>query len=177
MHLTGALARVYENLETEKKDLRKKKIVYVNSKIKKIAWARWMKEYIIALRERHNMKTKVPMSSANVGKVVIHCDNQKKGKWTLGVITGVFSGPDSIVRPVPVKQQVVFGMRGAALYPLELSCGITRNTDSQTNKVVETADLKLNVEATEFRPMRNVTATNDLGIDIIQDENKPTPVE
>lgn len=43
--------------------------------------------------------------------------------------------------------------------------------------MVETADLKLNVEATEFRPMRNVTATDDLGIDIIQDENKPTPVE
>ena len=168
---------MYENLETEKKGLRKKN-VYVNSKIKKIAWARWMKEYIIALRERHNIKTKDPMSSANVGKVVIiHCDNQKKREVDIGYHTGVFSGPDSIVRLVPVKQQVVFGMQGAALYPLELSSGITRNIDSQTNKVVETGDLKLNVEATEFRPMRNVTATDDLGIDIIQDENKPTPVE
>ena len=32
------------------------------------------------------------------------------------------------------------------LYPFELSCDITRNIDSLTNKVAETADKKMNVE-------------------------------
>lgn len=47
------------------------------------------------------------------------------------------------------------------LYPFELSCDITRNIDSLTNKVAETADKKMNVEWTEFRLMINAVAIAD----------------
>ena len=50
------------------------------------------------------------------------------------------------------------------LYPLELSYDITRNIDSQINKVFEPTDKKLNVEARDFRPTRNVAGIADLRI-------------
>ena len=53
------------------------------------------------MRERHNMKTKDPMSISKVGEVVIiQRDDRSKGNWALGVITDVFPGPDNAVRVV-----------------------------------------------------------------------------
>ena len=50
------------------------------------------------------MKTKDPMSLAKIGEIVtVHSDDRNKGKWTLGKITDVFSGPDGSVRAVRVK--------------------------------------------------------------------------
>ena len=58
-----------ENLETENEDWCKRfKSI---RKCKEAAWLRWRKEYIKSLRERHNMKTKDPMSIANVREVVV----------------------------------------------------------------------------------------------------------
>ena len=68
-----------KNLETENKDLCQR-FKYIR-KCKEIVWLRWRKEYIKSLRERHNMKTKDPMSTAKVGEVVIsHNDDRNKGK-------------------------------------------------------------------------------------------------
>ena len=85
-----------KNLETGNNDLCKR-FKYIQ-KCKEAAWLRWRKEYIKSLRERHNMKTKDPMSIAKVGEVVIcHSDDRNKGKWILGIITDLFPGPDNIV--------------------------------------------------------------------------------
>lgn len=49
---------------------KRKRFKYIQ-KCKEVAWARWKKEYIKALIERHNMKTKDLMSLKKVEKVVI----------------------------------------------------------------------------------------------------------
>ena len=54
------------DLEKENKYLCKR-FKYIR-KCKETAWLRWRKEYIKSLRERHNMKTKDPMSFQNLGK-------------------------------------------------------------------------------------------------------------
>ena len=55
-----------KNLEKENKYLCKR-FKYIR-KCKETAWLRWRKEYIKSFRERHNMKTKDPMSFQNLGK-------------------------------------------------------------------------------------------------------------
>ena len=91
-----------ESPETESKDLRKR-FKYVQ-KCKEVPWARWRKKHAKAPRERHNMKTKDPMSLAKVrGVVIVHTDDRNKGKWTLDIITDVFPGLEGTVPAVRVK--------------------------------------------------------------------------
>ena len=67
-------------------------------KCKEVVWARWKKGHVITLREEHNIKTEDPMSLAKIGEIVIiHSDDRNKRKWTLGIITDVFLGPDGTV--------------------------------------------------------------------------------
>ena len=123
------------SLETENKDLCKKfKYIW---KYKEAAWLRWRKEYIKSLRERHNMKTKDPISIAKVGEVVvIHSDDRNKGKWTLGIITYLFPGPDNTVRVVRVKTSKSYLERAVQqLYPLELSCDVDRECRTHGNLI------------------------------------------
>ena len=85
-----------QNPETENKDLHTR-FNYIR-KCKEAAWFRWRKEYIKSLRERHNMKTKDPMSLAKIGEIVtVHSDDRNKGKWTLGIITDVRTGSATFV--------------------------------------------------------------------------------
>ena len=167
-----------KNLETENKDLCKK-LTYTR-KCKEAAWLRWTKEYIKSLRERHNMKTKDSTSIAKVGQVVIiHGDDQNKGKWTQGIITDVFPGPDNTVRAVRVKTSKSYLDRAVQLlYPLELSFDVDQGGDRRTNRNLNTDNDKLNPEATEFRTKRNAAAIAELKvIVVIQNENEPSQVE
>ena len=167
-----------KNLETGNNDLYKR-FKYIQ-KCKEAAWLRWRKEYIKSLRERHNMKTKDPMSIAKVGEVVIcHSDDRNKGKWILGIITDLFPGPDNIVRAVRVKISKSYLERAVQhLYPLELSCDVDRDGVRRTNGNLNTGNNKLNPVATEFRPKRNAAAIAELKIiDITQEENEPPQVE
>ena len=129
-----------ENPEIENKDLQKR-FKYIR-KCKDIAWARWRKKCIKAMREKHNMKTKDLMPLANVGEVeIIESDDWSKGKWTFGTTTDVFPGSDGTVRTAQVKTSKSYLERAVQhLYPLKLTYDITWNIGSQKNKVVETAD-------------------------------------
>ena len=123
------------------------------------------------------MKTKDQSSIAKVGEVVIvHGDERNKGKWTLGIITDVYPGPDDIIRAVRVKTSKSYLERAVQhLYPLELSCDIDETsirTDENSQK--ET----LNPAAREFRLKRNAAAIAELKIsDVIQEQDEPPPVE
>ena len=147
-----------QNLETENKDLHKR-FNYIR-KCKEAAWLRWRKEYIKSLRERHNMKTKDPMSLAKIGEIVtVHSDDRNKGKWTLGIITDVFPGPDGSVRAVRVKTSKSYLERAVQhLYPLD----IYRINSYQAEEDVTTESDKLNLKATEFQPKRNAAAIAEL---------------
>ena len=124
------------------------------------------------------MKTKDPTSIAKVGEVVIiHSDERNKGKWTLGIITDVFPGPDNIIRAVRVKTSKSYLERAVQhLYPLELSCDIDQTSSRTNNSVIP--ENELNPKATEFRPKRNAAAIAELKIsDVIREENEPPKVE
>ena len=115
---------------------------------KEAVWRRWTKEYLRALRERHNLKHGTKLVTPKVGDVVIvKNDERNRGKWQLGVIVHLLTGKDGFVRGARLRTGKGFLERAVQLlYPLELSCDIEKPKQA------------LRVEASEFRPRRNAAA-------------------
>ena len=126
------------------KNLRKR-AKYLKS-CKDSLWKRWSREYVNALRERHNLNHERKRFHVNVGDVVIiKSDEKNRGKWPLGVVQEVYPGRDGVVRAVQVKTANGHLERAIQhLYPLELSCD-----QEPTTKINE-----LNPDARPFRPKR-----------------------
>ena len=87
-------------------------------------WKRWSREYLSALRERHNCKVGGKPSTLKVGDVVIvRGDESNRGKWPLGVIADLFEGRDGVVRAAKLRAGKSFLERPVQhLFPLELAC-------------------------------------------------------
>ena len=67
-------------------------------------WKRWQREYLLALRERHEGRTASKGRSAKEGDVVIvHEDGVKRGDWKMGVVDGLIRGRDNEVRGAHVR--------------------------------------------------------------------------
>ena len=67
-------------------------------------WCRWKKEYMVALRERHNMahkKSKFQPEAVDV--VLLKSENKNRGAWPLGIVEEIYPGKDNVVRAVQVK--------------------------------------------------------------------------
>ncbi len=113
---------------------------------KDVLWSRWTREYIRALRERHNLKYKSKLPTIKVGDVVvIKNDERNRGKWNLGIVDGLIEGKDKVIRGAKIRTGKSYLERAIQLlYPLELSCDIEP----------ERKDGQLNPTATEFRPKR-----------------------
>jgi hypothetical protein len=126
------------------KNLRKR-AKYLKS-CKDSLWKRWLREYVNALRECHNLNHERKRFHVNVGDVVIiKSDEKNRGKWPLGVVQEVYPGRDGVVRAVQVKTANGHLERAIQhLYPLELSCD-----QEPTTKINE-----LNPDARPFRPKR-----------------------
>ena len=124
----------------EDTDLRKR-AKYLR-KCKDAVWRRWTKEYLSALRERHNLKHETKLTAPKVGDVVIiKNDERNREKWQLGVIVQLLTGKDGIVRGAKLRAgKGVLERAVQQLYPLELSC------DCEKPKPV------LRAQAPEFRP-------------------------
>ena len=111
-------------IEEEEEDISWRKQPKYVKKCKDVAWRRWQREYVTALRERHNMQYKFKSVNINVGHVVMIKDESKKrGKWKIGIISELFQGKDDQIRGARVKKP-----RGnldrpiQLLYLLELHC-------------------------------------------------------
>lgn len=89
-------------------------------------WNRWVKEYLVALRERHNLTHKESDKKPKVGDVVlIKSDAKNKGTWPMGYIESLHPGKDGVVRAVGVRTTNGRLERAPQhLYPLELSCEV-----------------------------------------------------
>ena len=58
-------------------------------------WTRWQREYLTALRERHNLFHKTANHKVKVGDaVIVRTDNKNYGKWPLVVVQQIFPGHD-----------------------------------------------------------------------------------
>ena len=56
-------------------------------------WRRWQREYLTALRERHNLTHKAAKFQPNVGDVVIiKTENKNRGSWPLAIVNKTYPG-------------------------------------------------------------------------------------
>ena len=145
----------------ENLDLRKR-AKYLKA-CKDALWKRWTREYLTALRERHNRNSDGKPRSLKTGDVVIiYSEEKNRGKWPLGVVMQLFQGRDGVVRAVKLRAGKTYLERPIQhLYPLELSCDNPRRA---------VAPPPLNAEAPVFRPRRDAAVAANLRIrDVIHD--------
>jgi hypothetical protein len=116
---------------------------------KEAVWKRWTGEYMIALRERHNLKHQGKNKTPTVGEVVlIKNDSRNRGKWNIGIVTKLFKGRDEVVRGNRIRsRKTTIDRLIQDLYPLELSTESTKEDDREEPK-------SLDPGAREFRPRR-----------------------
>lgn len=143
-------------------DLRKRE-KYLRT-CKDALWRRWTREYLTALRERHNLDGRSKTSPLKIGDVVIiRSEEKKRAQWPLRVVEELFQGQDEVVRAVKLHAGKMFLERPIQhLYPLELTC----------DKAPETAaaPARLSTEAPVFRPRRDAAVAASLRIhDAIED--------
>ena len=113
---------------------------------KQALWTRWTTEYLRGLRERHRMKHKGQTTPLAKGEVVVIKDEERnRNKWKIGIVEGLISGRDGIVRAAKLRAGKGTLERAVQhLHPLELSC------DRENVK----APPQLNPEAPKFKPRR-----------------------
>ena len=115
-------------------------------KCKQAAWKRFQHEYLVALRERHNLNHKGKNASIQIGDVVIIKGQSKnRGNWKLAIVEKLHRGKDNVVR--------VVGLRTAKNYlerPIQLLCPM----ELHCNTIRKTSETKLNPNVEEFRPSR-----------------------
>ena len=123
----------------------RKRARYLKS-CKDALWNRWTREYLTALRERHNLNHRRAKYQVKKGDVVlVKSDERNRGKWPLAIVREIFPGRDGVVRAVRVETGNGFLERPVQhLYPLELACDKTPTQEEE----------ELNPEAVPFRPRR-----------------------
>ena len=127
-------------------------------------WTRWQREYLTALRERHNLFHKTANHKVKVGDaVIVRTDNKNRGKWPLAVVQQIFPGRDGYTRAVQLRTtKGVIERPVQHLYPLELQCETTGPAAQQ-----------LNPHAENFRPKRNAASVAAAKIkDIAENEER-----
>ncbi|VDP49260.1 unnamed protein product [Heligmosomoides polygyrus] len=89
-------------------------------------WELWHSDYLAALRERHQVRTKQPRSTALVpqlGDVVLIADEKSpRGQWNYGMIVSLISGKDGAIRVAEVRTASGKCLTRSIshLYPLEI---------------------------------------------------------
>ena len=72
----------HENEDEAVKKRHKHKYI---KRCKEALWERWKREYLVALREKHNLKNKDKTLKINVGDVVmIKVEEKNGGHWKIG---------------------------------------------------------------------------------------------
>ena len=76
----------------------KKRHKYIK-RCKEALWKRWKHEYLVALREKHNLKNKDKTFKINVGDVVlIKGEEKNRGHWKIGILNHLYNGKDNTIR-------------------------------------------------------------------------------
>lgn len=124
-------------------------------------WSRWQREYLTALRERHNLTHTVSKFQPKKGDVVIvKTDSKNRGTWPLAIVNEVYPDNDGVIRAVQLKTAKSMLERLVQhLYPLELECDVS----------TQVADPRLNPQAQDFRPGRDAAAAARLQMKQVAD--------
>ena len=144
----------------ENVDLRKR-AKYLKA-CKDALWKRWSREYLVGLRERHNLKHEghaTPLRKGDV--VIIKDDDRNRNKWKLGIIENLIAGRDGIVRVAKLRAgKAILERAIQQLYPLELTC----------DRAAVESSVQLNPRAPVFRPRRDAAVAANLRIQDIATE-------
>ena len=145
--------------DVEERDLRKR-AKYLK-KCKDALWQRWKREYMRALRERHNLTHNGKGTDLRKGDVMlIKGDEKNRGLWKIGIVEQLIPGRDGVVRGVRLRAGKSFMERPIQfLYPLELHC----DRESKQDTVL------LNPTAQEFKPKGRAAVDATKNIEIIYD--------
>ena len=91
-----------ENEPWRVEDLRKRAKYLITCK--ESLWRRWQREYLTALRERHNLVHKTTKQQVKIGAaVIVRTDDKNRGKWPLAVVQQLYPGSDGQIRAVLLK--------------------------------------------------------------------------
>ena len=75
----------------------KKRHKYIK-RCKEALWKRWKHEYLVALREKSNLKNKNKTFKMNVGDVVlIKGEEKNRGLWKISIVNHLYNGKDNII--------------------------------------------------------------------------------
>ena len=99
-------------------------------------WKVWRDDYLLSLRERHQINLKQPRVqspfTANVGDVVLIKDDLPRGNWRLGRLQELIKSRDGHIRSARVLLSLnkVIGRPLSLLFPIECQ-DMGTNTDSK----------------------------------------------
>ena len=139
------------DVDEDDTDLRKRARYILNCKKK--VWDRWRNEYLRGLRERHNLTHNEKPNSLKIGDVMlIKGDQKNRSMWTIGVVTGLITGRDNVIRGAKLKTGKGYVLERAVqyLYPMELHCDVI------------TPKPELSAQAPVFRPKRTAAAISPI---------------
>ena len=114
-------------------------------------WNRWKHEYLVDLRETHNLSSSHREEPCiKEGDIVtIHQDKMPRGFWRLGKVETIIQGKDKNVRGATVKvvspdeKMTVINRLLSKLYPVEVTDRCPKVvTDINLEKVVESVGSK-----------------------------------
>ena len=123
----------------------KKRHKYIK-RCKYALWKRWKHEYLVALREKHNLKNKDKTLKINVGDVVmIKGEEKNRGHWKIAIKNYLYIGKDNIIRVAQLRiGKKITDRTIQLLYPWKLHCESTTTTNEDEKKN------ESNSSATEF---------------------------
>ena len=105
--------------------------------------ARWTREYLATLRERHRIPKTNTYREANVGDVVLVGDDAPRLSWRMGRIEGLIESRDGICRGARVKlskTRNVVSRPLNVLYPLEESVSVDKSIEGARENVVKVVE-------------------------------------
>ena len=84
---------------------------YIN-KCKDAAWSRWTKEYLKALRERHNMLCQAKEMQISLGDIVlIRGDDEHMGKLNIGMVEKLYRCKDGVIQALVLRTSKLYTER------------------------------------------------------------------
>ena len=123
--------------------------------------SRWRREYLTALREFHKT-TGSNSQRIKIGEVVLIHDDGPRIRWRLGVVNGLITGNDGLVRAANVRTSTHVTNRSITrLYPLEVSAPTELGTalpESQTDTTVDDDSERIPQDVESVKPPKRAAA-------------------
>ena len=104
--------------------------------------------------------------------MIINGDERNKGNWKLGIVKQLIKGRDGVIGGAKLRTgNATLEPAVQHLYPVELQCG-----DALDNENHASRGKRLNAEAKEFKPKRDVAIASKLRITSQMEEEDEGPV-